>query len=101
MNVKLHLSIKLKWCLKLMDQTPYVCIRKGSARLLIEQGCVAFTKSRSLFSFLPMACIPLQLTDFRSAFTFELAARQSGGIFGGESVTFQVNVVDPFNSITW
>lgn len=48
-----------------------------------------------------MTHAPLQLTDYRSSFSFELAARMIGGVIGGESVTFQVHVVDPFNSNTW
>jgi hypothetical protein len=52
-------------------------------------------------SFLPMSHTPLQLTDYRSPFSFELAARMIGGLFRAESLVFQVNVVDPFNSNTW
>ncbi len=52
-------------------------------------------------SFPPMTLTPLQLTDYRSSFSFELAARIIGGLFGGDSVTVQVHVADPFNSNTW
>jgi hypothetical protein len=51
--------------------------------------------------FLPMSSAPLQLTDYRSSFCFELAARTIGGVIGGDLLTFQVQVVDPFNSNTW
>lgn len=63
--------------------------------------CRGMTLNLDMHSFPPMTLTPLQLTDYRCSFSFELAARVIGGLFGGEPVVFQVHVADPFNSNTW
>ena len=63
--------------------------------------CRDKTLNLDINSFPPMTLTPLQLTDYRCSFSFELAARVIGGLFGGEPVVFQVHVADPFNSNTW
>ena len=85
-----------------MGPTPRVCIGQGAITRCIPPCSHHLTSSPTpTISFPPMTRTPLQLIDYGSAFSFELAGRAVGVPTGGDSVTVQVHVADPFNSSTW